>query len=430
MKFGEDGRLYGINPEAGFFGVAPGTSNKTNPIAVATFQKNSIFTKVGETVGGEYFWEGLEDEVKDKNVDMINWLGQKSLCAPELATIIHPDWESPKGVPIDAVIFGGRRPAGGSLVYETRSWLHGIFTGACLKSEATAAAEYKGKTVMHDRMAMRPFMRYNFGHYLQHWIDLNQEGRKVPGIHHVNWFRKDANNKFLWPGFGDNIRVIDWIIRRLDGEPDLGSASSAHAAALLEKSGHPVGFAVFDSGFSNVFEAAAAEETGSVRDEIDSEVALRELLDFLSEKHIEVVAICLDHYLTFMGKLTLIMPFVLLGTCDSSLSVANQAESLLSENFPGEKSQQAISIFALSTAKVAIDIISERHALTYAQKYDCEDSPEQRFSRLSTQCLLTLARLAPFACSDLHLSEMLDGFFKDSAIIRKLVKSDASVGTH
>ncbi|EYC15241.1 hypothetical protein Y032_0037g3409 [Ancylostoma ceylanicum] len=121
------------------------------------------------------------------------------------------------------------------------------------------------------------------------------------------------------------------------------------------------------------------------------------------------------------------MPFVLLGTCDSSLSVANQAESLLSENFPGEKSQQAISIFALSTAKVAIDIISERHALTYAQKYDCEDSPEQRFSRLSTQCLLTLARLAPFACSDLHLSEMLDGFFKDSAIIRKLVKSDASV---
>ncbi|EPB70758.1 phosphoenolpyruvate carboxykinase [Ancylostoma ceylanicum] len=237
MKFGEDGRLYGINPEAGFFGVAPGTSNKTNPMAVATFQKNSIFTNVGETVDGEYFWEGLEDEIKDKNVDMINWLGQKwrigdpGVCAhpnsrfaapASQCPIIHPDWESPKGVPIEAIIFGGRRPAGVPLVYETRSWLHGIFTGACLKSEATAAAEYKGKTVMHDPMAMRPFMGYNFGHYLQHWIDLNQEGRKVPRIYHVNWFRKDANNKFLWPGFGDNIRVIDWIIRRLDGEPDLG----------------------------------------------------------------------------------------------------------------------------------------------------------------------------------------------------------------
>ncbi|RCN44198.1 hypothetical protein ANCCAN_09781 [Ancylostoma caninum] len=123
------------------------------------------------------------------------------------------------------------------------------------------------------------------------------------------------------------------------------------------------------------------------------------------------------------------MPFVLFGTCDSSLSVANQAESLLSENFPGEKSHQAISIFALPTAKVAIEIITGRHTLAQAQKYDCEDSPEQRFSRLSTQCLLTLARLAPFACSDMHLSGVLDGFFKD-AVIRKLVKCDASVGTY
>ncbi|VDL71880.1 unnamed protein product [Nippostrongylus brasiliensis] len=188
MKFGEDGRLYAINPEAGFFGVAPGTSNKTNPMAVATFQKNSIFTNVGETVDGEYFWEGLEDEIKDK-----------------------------------AIIFGGRRPAGVPLVFETRSWHHGIFTGACLKSEATAAAEHKGKTVMHDPMAMRPFMGYNFGKYLQHWIDINKDGRKVPRIYHVNWFRRDANNKFLWPGYGDNIRVIDWIVRRLDGEPDIGT---------------------------------------------------------------------------------------------------------------------------------------------------------------------------------------------------------------
>ncbi|KAE9420718.1 hypothetical protein Angca_008058, partial [Angiostrongylus cantonensis] len=246
MKFGDDGRLYGINPEAGFFGVAPGTSNKTNPMAVATFQKNSIFTNIGETANGEYFWEGLEDEIKDKNVEMINWLGEKwkigdpgpcahpnsRFAAPaSQCPIIHPDWESPKGVPIDAIIFGGRRPVGVPLVFETRSWLQGVFTGACLKSETTAAAEYKGKTVMHDPMAMRPFMGYNFGKYLQHWIDLNKDGRKasyllglsvVPRIYHVNWFRRDANNKFLWPGYGENIRVIDWIIRRLDGEPDLG----------------------------------------------------------------------------------------------------------------------------------------------------------------------------------------------------------------
>ncbi|PIO68563.1 phosphoenolpyruvate carboxykinase [Teladorsagia circumcincta] len=159
MKFGEDGRLYAINPESGFFGVAPGTSKKTNPMAVATFQKNSIFTNVGETADGEYFWEGMEDEIKDKNVEMINWLGEKwkigdpGVCAhpnsrfaapASQCPIIHPDWESPKGVPIDAIIFGGRRPAGVPLVFETRSWLHGIFTGACLKSEATAAAEHKG----------------------------------------------------------------------------------------------------------------------------------------------------------------------------------------------------------------------------------------------------------------------------------------------
>ncbi|CAB05600.1 Phosphoenolpyruvate carboxykinase [GTP] [Caenorhabditis elegans] len=237
MKFGEDGRLYAINPEAGFFGVAPGTSNKTNPMAVATFQKNSIFTNVAETANGEYFWEGLEDEIADKNVDITTWLGEKwHIGEPGVAAhpnsrfaapanqcpIIHPDWESPQGVPIEAIIFGGRRPQGVPLIYETNSWEHGVFTGSCLKSEATAAAEFTGKTVMHDPMAMRPFMGYNFGKYLQHWLDLKTDSRKMPKIYHVNWFRKDSNNKFLWPGFGDNIRVIDWIIRRLDGEQEIG----------------------------------------------------------------------------------------------------------------------------------------------------------------------------------------------------------------
>uniref|UniRef100_A0A914VWE8 Phosphoenolpyruvate carboxykinase [GTP] n=1 Tax=Plectus sambesii TaxID=2011161 RepID=A0A914VWE8_9BILA len=238
MKFGEDGQLYAINPENGFFGVAPGTSHKTNPMAMESFQKNSIFTNVAETVDGEYFWEGLEKEIKDPTVEMINWLGEKwrigdpgkaahpnsRFTAPaSQCPIIHPDWESPHGVPIDAIIFGGRRPDGVPLVFETFSWLHGIFTGACLKSETTAAAEFTGKSIMHDPMAMRPFMGYNFGQYLQHWIDLSKtpEGhapRKVPKIYHVNWFRLNKEGKFLWPGYGDNIRVIDWIIRRLDGD--------------------------------------------------------------------------------------------------------------------------------------------------------------------------------------------------------------------
>uniref|UniRef100_A0A0N4Z1T2 Phosphoenolpyruvate carboxykinase [GTP] n=1 Tax=Parastrongyloides trichosuri TaxID=131310 RepID=A0A0N4Z1T2_PARTI len=249
MKFGEDGRLYGINPEAGFFGVAPGTSTKTNPMAVATFQKNSIFTNVAETDDGEYFWEGLEDEIKDKNVGITNWLGERwkigdpgqaahpnsRFCAPaSQCPIIHPEWESAKGVPIDAIIFGGRRPEGVPLVFETYSWNHGIFTGACLKSEATAAAEFKGKTIMHDPMAQRPFMGYNFGKYLQHWMDLNQGNHKVPKIYHVNWFRKSNEGKFLWPGFGDNIRVIDWIVKRLDGVEGIGEET---AIGILPKKG-------------------------------------------------------------------------------------------------------------------------------------------------------------------------------------------------
>uniref|UniRef100_A0A915B635 phosphoenolpyruvate carboxykinase (GTP) n=1 Tax=Parascaris univalens TaxID=6257 RepID=A0A915B635_PARUN len=238
MRFGPDGRLYGINPECGFFGVAPGTSMKTNPMAILTFQKNSIFTNVAETEYGEYFWEGLEDEIKDRKCEITTWLGQKwrigepggpaahpnsRFAAPAgQCPIIHPDWESPAGVPIEAFIFGGRRPEGVPLVFETLSWLHGILVGACLKSEATAAAEFKGKTVMHDPMAMRPFMGYNFGKYLQHWINLDKPPHKVPRIYHVNWFRKNADGKFLWPGYGENIRVIDWIIRRLDGEPGIG----------------------------------------------------------------------------------------------------------------------------------------------------------------------------------------------------------------
>ncbi|KJH52555.1 phosphoenolpyruvate carboxykinase [Dictyocaulus viviparus] len=241
MKFGSDGRLYAINPEAGFFGVAPGTSDRTNPMAVASFQKNSIFTNVAETADGEYFWEGLEKDIKAKrnitdeelrHIEIINWLGQKwhigdegkaahpnsRFTAPAAqCPIIHPKWEAPEGVPIDAIIFGGRRPEGVPLVFESFSWEHGILVGALVKSEATAAAEHTGKQVMHDPMAMRPFMGYNFGKYLQHWIDLGKAPHKPPKIFHVNWFRESKDHKFLWPGYGDNIRVLDWILRRVSG---------------------------------------------------------------------------------------------------------------------------------------------------------------------------------------------------------------------
>jgi phosphoenolpyruvate carboxykinase (GTP) len=233
MRFNETGQLVGINPENGFFGVAPGTSNKTNPMAVASFQANSIFTNIASTVNGEYFWEGLEDELKDKNVDIIDWHGNpwkigyptkaahpnsRFACPAAQCPIIHPKWEDSAGVPIDAFMFGGRRPEGVPLVFEAFSWRHGIFVGACLKSEATAAAEDRGKTIMHDPMAMRPFMGYNFGRYLRHWISLEKPPHKVPRIYHVNWFRLTKDGKFLWPGFGDNIRVIEWVCKRLEGD--------------------------------------------------------------------------------------------------------------------------------------------------------------------------------------------------------------------
>ncbi|KRX90267.1 Phosphoenolpyruvate carboxykinase [GTP] [Trichinella pseudospiralis] len=148
--------------------------------------------------------------------------------------IMHPKWEDSAGVPIDAIIFGGRRPEGVPLVFETFDWHHGIFTGACLKSEATAAAEHTGKKIMHDPMAMRPFMGYNFGKYLQHWIDVGKPPHKPPKIFHVNWFRVNKDGKFLWPGFGDNIRVIDWILRRLDDE-DIATKT---AIGLIPKKGN------------------------------------------------------------------------------------------------------------------------------------------------------------------------------------------------
>lgn len=237
MRFDDKGVLRAINPEAGFFGVAPGTNEASNPNAMKTIEKNTIFTNVAETEDGDFFWEGLEHKL-DEQSNVTDWQGNKwsakearpaahpnsRFCAPaSQCPIIDPQWESAEGVPISAIIFGGRRPEGVPLVYESLDWSHGVFVGASMRSETTAAAEHKGKTIMHDPFAMRPFFGYNFGLYLDHWLSFGRATStdlKLPKIFHVNWFRKDAKSgKFLWPGFGENSRVLDWICRRVDNEP-------------------------------------------------------------------------------------------------------------------------------------------------------------------------------------------------------------------
>lgn len=247
MHFDEEGRLRAINPENGFFGVAPGTNFATNANAMLTIQKNTIFTNVAKTSDGDVFWEGMEP--KSEKTTITSWMGDSNwndksssaaahpnsrFCAPaSQCPIIDPSWEDPKGVPIDAILFGGRRPRGVPLVYESFNWKHGVFVGASISSEATAAAEYKGRTIMHDPFAMRPFFGYNAGHYLDHWLSMEKNNRKMPKIFHVNWFRRSSEGKFLWPGFGENSRVLDWILKRCEGA-DIAQPS---AVGLIPKPG-------------------------------------------------------------------------------------------------------------------------------------------------------------------------------------------------
>jgi len=242
MRIGEDGRLYAVNPEFGFFGVAPGTNEKTNPNAMRTIERgNSVFTNVALTDDGDVWWEGLENTPAHatswKGEDWTPESGELSshpnsrYCTPiRQCPILAPEYDDPKGVPIDAILFGGRRKTTIPLVTEARDWTHGTFMGATLSSETTAAAVGQVGVVRRDPMAMLPFIGYNAGDYFNHWIAVGKDNdaAKLPRIFYVNWFRRGEDGGFLWPGFGENSRVLKWVLERIDGQAEAVETPIGH----------------------------------------------------------------------------------------------------------------------------------------------------------------------------------------------------------
>ncbi|MBM7416440.1 MULTISPECIES: phosphoenolpyruvate carboxykinase (GTP) [Nocardiaceae] len=289
MRFGKDGRLYAVNPEFGFFGVAPGTNWDSNPNAMRTIdQGNAVFTNVAQTDDGDVWWEGLEGDPQH----LIDWTGKdwtpdsdtnaahpnSRYCVPmSQCPSMAPEWDDPQGVPISAILFGGRRKTTVPLVTEARDWQHGVFMGATVGSEQTAAAEGTVGTIRRDPMAMLPFLGYNVGDYFQHWIDLgkNADESKLPKVFYVNWFRRGDDKRFLWPGFGENSRVLKWIVERIE-----------HKAAGVDT---PIGVVptadALDIDGLDVATADVAEALAVNVDEWKKEIPLiEEWFDFVGEK--------------------------------------------------------------------------------------------------------------------------------------------------
>jgi phosphoenolpyruvate carboxykinase (GTP) len=290
MRFGKDGRLYAVNPEFGFFGVAPGTNWKSNPNAMKTIEAgNTVFTNVALTDDKDVWWEGLEGEPDH----LIDWKGNDWIlreteskaahpnsryCTPmSQCPTLAPEWDDPQGVPISAILFGARRKATVPLVTQARDWQHGVFIGATMGSEQTAAAEGKVGTVRRDPMAMLPFLGYNVGDYFAHWIDIgkNSDESKMPKIFFVNWFRRGDDGRFLWPGFGENSRVMKWIIDRIEQKAGgkttpIGTVPSAED---LDLEGLNVGAADVD--------AALAVNVAEWREELPQ---IEEWFEFVGEK--------------------------------------------------------------------------------------------------------------------------------------------------
>jgi phosphoenolpyruvate carboxykinase (GTP) len=261
MKFGDDGRLYAINPEAGFFGVAPFTSMETNPNAMLSCRANSIFTNTGLTPDGDIWWEGIGSDIPEGTITWTNEVYNKENGKPAAhpnarftapayqCPVIDKDWENPAGVPISAFLFGGRRPGTVPLVYQAFDWNHGVFMGSIVGSEVTAAAIGLKAGVRRDPFAMLPFCGYHMGDYFGHWVEIGKNApdkTKLPKIFNVNWFRKGPDGKFLWPGYGDNIRVLKWIFERAEGTagavetpigltPEQGSIDISGLAGVADK---------------------------------------------------------------------------------------------------------------------------------------------------------------------------------------------------